>query len=100
MAGGHGDAKDVDAEKAELFAGFRDTVQERAGTTYPVFEPVKYTQQVVAGMIFHIKYKVGDDAYVHVRVFKPLPHTGEPAQCQALAGGKTLADPIEVLEAA
>ena len=46
-----------------------------------MFEPVGYTTQVVAGTNFRVKYKVGDNDYVHAQVFVPLPHTGAPPEC-------------------
>ncbi len=50
-------------------------MQAKAGQEFEQFEAVLYTQQVVAGMNFNVKYKVGEDRYVHARVFQPLPHT-------------------------
>ena len=44
-------------------------MQEKSGQEFEQFEAVLFTQQVVAGMIFHVKYKVADDRYVHARVF-------------------------------
>jgi len=50
---------------------------------------VHFTSQVVAGLIYQVKYKVGND-YVHAKIFKPLPHTGQPAQVQIATRGHTV----------
>ena len=97
MAGGHSDARKVDEEHRTKFSGWKGSVEDKAGRTFAIFEPVSYTQQVVAGMIYHVKYKVADGEWIHARVYQPLPHTGEPAQCQVVAGGKGETDPIEIL---
>ena len=88
MVGGHSDVKDVDDEIKETLEAFKAAIEEKAAKTFETFEPVKYTKQVVAGMIYHIKVNVGDE-FIHARVFQPLPHTGEPAQCQAVVSGQT-----------
>ena len=98
MPGGHSESKAVDEEHKAKFSAWRETVQASAGRTFDMFEPHSYTQQVVAGMIYHVKYQVAENEWVHARVFQPLPHTGEPAQCQVVAQGKTAADAIEILE--
>lgn len=37
---------------------------------------VSYKSQVVAGTNYFAKVDIGDGKFVHLRVFKPLPHTG------------------------
>ena len=88
MVGGHSDVKDVDDEIKDTLLAFKASIEEKAATTFETFVPVKYTKQVVAGMIYHIKVNVGNE-FIHARVFQPLPHTGEPAQCQAVLPGQT-----------
>ena len=41
----------------------------------------------MAGNVFHVKYQVGDAEFIHAKVFNPLPHTGAPSECQAIADG-------------
>jgi hypothetical protein len=38
---------------------------------------------------------VGEDENIHVRIFKPLPFTGNPPQLSSLQTGKKLGDTIE-----
>merc|ERR1712086_599373 len=99
LAGGHSDEKEMDEEKTTLFTSddFKNAVSEKAGQQFATFEPVKYKQQVVAGMIFHIKYKVDGDKFIHVKVYKGLPHMGNVVECQELAADQTADSPIENL---
>ena len=73
MMGGHSDVKDVDDEIKDTLVAFKASIEEKAATTFETFVPVKYTKQVVAGMIYHIKVNVGNE-FIHARVFQPLPH--------------------------
>ena len=97
MAGGHSEAMDVNDEFRPTLEGFKSCVEAKAGTTFDCFEPCKFTKQVVAGMVFHVKYKVGDGQYVHAKVYMPLPHTQQPPECQACATGKTEGDALEIM---
>eukprot|EP00355_Strombidium_rassoulzadegani_P010008 CAMPEP_0168615812 /NCGR_PEP_ID=MMETSP0449_2-20121227/4698_1 /TAXON_ID=1082188 /ORGANISM="Strombidium rassoulzadegani, Strain ras09" /LENGTH=58 /DNA_ID=CAMNT_0008656565 /DNA_START=34 /DNA_END=210 /DNA_ORIENTATION=- len=56
MAGGHSDQKEVTAEVRDELASFKAAVEAKAGKQFATFEPVAYTQQVVAGMIYYVKY--------------------------------------------
>jgi len=88
MLGGHSQLLAVDDEIMATLMEFKPTIEEKAGKTFIMFEPCKYTKQVVAGMIYHVKIYVGTE-HIHVKVFVPLPHTGEPPMCQALVEGQT-----------
>merc|ERR1712147_231763 len=89
LMGGHSNLKEVGEEEKQLFTSWKEIVEASANKTFDTFEPVGYTSQVVAGTVFQIKYKVGDD-YLHAKVFRPLPHTGAPAEVQAVAHGQSL----------
>jgi cystatin-A/B len=58
-----------------ILDGVKGAVEERLGTTLPVFVAHTYSTQVVAGINYLVKVAVGDDKYIHVKVNKPLPHT-------------------------
>eukprot|EP00419_Tripos_fusus_P089966 CAMPEP_0172858904 /NCGR_PEP_ID=MMETSP1075-20121228/68287_1 /TAXON_ID=2916 /ORGANISM="Ceratium fusus, Strain PA161109" /LENGTH=97 /DNA_ID=CAMNT_0013706565 /DNA_START=70 /DNA_END=363 /DNA_ORIENTATION=- len=89
MCGGNSQAEDVNDEKKAQFEGYKEIVEAEAGTTYSEFTAVKYTQQVVAGMNYSIKYHVGDGAHIHAKVYVPLPFTGEPPSVSAIAKDQT-----------
>ena len=57
--------------------------------------------QVVAGTNFLMKIQVSEaaDGFIHAKIFRPLPHTREPAELHEHSDiilGKTLEDPIEI----
>ena len=70
-------------------------VEKALGETYSTFEAVKYTTQVVAGVMYRIKVKVGDDQYLHLRVLKNLPAKGGNFVLRAVDEATyKLADPL------
>jgi hypothetical protein len=58
---------------------------------------VDYRSQVVAGVNYDIRIKVKnqEDGYLHVKVFKPLPHTGLGPEIIQLAIQKTFDSPFD-----
>lgn len=86
--GGHSDYKQPNAEELEFFLLQRAAIEQHAGRTFQDFEVVRFTQQVVAGMIYQVDIKVEGDEHIHVKIFKPLPHTGLPAEVQVVTTGK------------
>ena len=46
-----------------------------------------YKSQVVAGTNFKVKVSVGGEEYIHVSIFEPLPHTGNPCEVQGVTLG-------------
>jgi cystatin-A/B len=92
--GGFGDSHAISGEVAAIAASVRSQIEHQAGTAFAAFEPHSYKSQVVAGMNYVIKIAVGSDEYIHARVFKPLPHTGQPNTLTSLARGKSLHDPL------
>ena len=45
-------------------------------------------------MNYIVKVKIGDEKYVHVKIFKPLPHTGEPPEVSDVIVDQTLESPL------
>jgi len=58
------------------------------------FTPVASKKQVVAGLNYWVKIQTGSESFIHVKIFKPLPHTGAPAEIKEVHGGKTLEDAL------
>ena len=94
MCGGFGNAKDADDKVKALALEMKPQVEKALGETYSTFEAVKYVTQVVAGTNYKIKVKVGDDKYVHIEVFVPLPCNKAPNRLTSQVAGKTLADAL------
>ena len=91
MLGGHSDVKKCadNPEEKELFEGLKGTVEAKTGKAYGSLTAVSYTSQVVAGTIFWVKYLTDGGEYIHVKIFRPLPHTGNPCEAQEVHEGQT-----------
>ena len=74
MVGGPTEEKDADENVKKLAEDLKKQVEENRNTTFTTFEAVKFTTQVVNGVMYKIKVKVGDDQYIHLRALKNLPH--------------------------
>ena len=95
MVGGPAEERDATDEVKKIANDLKKKVEEKRNTTFSTFEAVKYTTQVVAGVMYRIKVKVGDDQYLHLRVLKNLPNKGGNFLLRAVEEGTfKLADPL------
>ena len=76
MVGGPSEEKDADDEVKKLVSDLKAKVEEKRNEKFDTFEAVKFTTQVVAGVMYKVKVKVGDDKYLHLRALKNLPNKG------------------------
>ncbi|XP_048868090.1 cystatin-B-like [Brienomyrus brachyistius] len=67
----------------------------KAGRNFDVFTATSFKTQVVAGTNFFIKIHVGGHDYVHLRVYRTLPHAGLKLELHSLQAAKTVGDSIE-----
>ena len=71
-------------------------LKQKKNTKYTTFEAVKFTTQVVNGVIYRIKVKVGEDEYIHLKAIKNLPAQGGKVVLRNVSEGTfKLADPIK-----
>ncbi|OWF48255.1 cystatin-B-like [Mizuhopecten yessoensis] len=94
MVGGQSEVKSADEETQNIADQIRGEVQTKIGKVFPQFKVVQYKTQMVAGVNYFMKIAVEDDKYIHIRVFKPLPHTGEEPSLISFQEEKTQDDPI------
>ncbi|XP_007112234.1 cystatin-A [Physeter macrocephalus] len=73
ISGGLTEAQPATPEIQEMANTIKPQLEEKTNETYEEFEAVEYKTQVVAGMNYYIKIQVGNDHYIHVKVFKSLP---------------------------
>ena len=74
----------------------KSAVEAETNQSYTTFEAVKYTSQVVAGTNYIVKFRVGADEYIHVKIFVPLPVENLPNQVTGVqTDGVTETSPIE-----
>lgn len=76
LAGGWNDQSELSEEQFTLVVSLKEAVETSVGQAFEHFAPIKIRQQVVAGMNYWVKVQVGEAAYIHVKIFRPLPHTG------------------------
>ena len=95
MVGGPTEEKDADEDVKKLTAELKKQVEENRNATFTTFDAVKFTTQVVNGVMYKIKVKVGDDQYIHLRALKNLPHKGGNVVLKNVEEGTfKLADPL------
>mmetsp|Transcript_678 Transcript_678/g.2283 ORF Transcript_678/g.2283 Transcript_678/m.2283 type:complete len:88 (+) Transcript_678:176-439(+) len=85
LMGGFGDDKPIDDDVKALVEALKAEILAAAGAAETdALEALSYTSQVVAGTNFRVKLKVGGKE-VTAQIFRPLPHTGEPASLKECA---------------
>ena len=94
MCGGFTNSRPADDNVKAIALEMKPKVEEALGTTYTQFEAVSFTTQVVAGTNYKIKVKVGDEKYVHIKVFVPLPCNSTEKKLMSQESGKTLNDAL------
>ncbi|XP_073526971.1 cystatin-B-like [Phyllobates terribilis] len=94
LCGGLGSVKPATEEVQGLCDQVKAEVEEKHGKKYPTFVAVEYKTQLVAGTNFFVKVLTGDEEYIHLRLYKTLPHAGEKLSLSATQVGKTKADDI------
>nr|XP_020645231.1 cystatin-B-like [Pogona vitticeps] len=76
--GGTSEAKPATAETQQIAKEVKAQVEEKEGKAFDVFDAVEFKTQVVAGTNYFIKVHVGNEEYLHLRVFESLPHENKP----------------------
>ena len=94
ICGGYSQAQSPDEDIKSLVAQVKHEAETKLGKTFNVFEAVSYTYQVVCGMNYSVKVKVGENEYIHVTIFRALPCYGGNVELTEVQGGKTLADAL------
>lgn len=79
MCGGHTAPREVTAEEVAHANNHRADAEAQHGA-FTVWEVRSVTSQVVAGTNLTFLIAVGREKDLTLRVFIPLPHTGNPTQ--------------------
>ncbi|XP_074665742.1 cystatin-B-like [Strix aluco] len=69
-------------------------LEAKEGKTFDVFTAVEFKTQVVAGTNYFIKVHVGNDEFMHLRVFRSLPHENQPLSLHSYQSSKTKHDEL------
>ncbi|KAM8820599.1 cystatin-B-like [Eudromia elegans] len=94
MPGGLSDTTPATPEVQHIADQVKPQLEEKEGKTFDVFTAVEYKSQVVAGTNFFIKVHVGNDEFVHLRVFRSLPHENRPLSLHSYQKSKTKHDEL------
>ena len=95
VVGGPSEEKEANDEVKKMVEELKANVEEKKNTKYSTFEAVKFTTQVVNGVMYRIKVKVGENEYIHIKALKNLPAQGGKVVLRNVADGTfKLGDPI------
>ena len=94
MTGAPSKPKDPTEEIKKIVEEIKPKIEAEMNATYSIFEPVCFTSQVVAGTNYKIKVKVGDNKYLHIKVFRALPCNGGELRPTIIPGEFKLEDKL------
>ena len=79
ICGGHSAIRKANADETAIFQALKGECEAITGQNYDEFDVVGVTSQIVAGTNYWVKLQT-DKGFVNMKVFRPLPHTGESAR--------------------
>lgn len=94
ICGGFNAESGLEEDEFAMVCSLQDAVVAQLGAAVTHFTPVAVRKQVVAGTNYWVKVQVGESNFIHVKIFKPLPYTNQPAEVKEVHSGKTHADPL------
>ncbi|XP_070453582.1 cystatin-B [Equus przewalskii] len=94
MCGAPSVTQPATAETQAIADQVKSQLEEKENKKFPIFKAVEFRSQVVAGTNHFIKVQVGDDDFVHIRVFKSLPHENKPLALSSYQTNKARHDEL------
>uniref|UniRef100_A0A8D2JST9 Cystatin-B n=1 Tax=Sciurus vulgaris TaxID=55149 RepID=A0A8D2JST9_SCIVU len=94
MCGAPSATQPATAETQDIADQVKSQLEEKENQKFPVFKAVSYKSQVVAGTNYFIKVDVGSENFVHLRVFRSLPHENKPLTLSAYQTNKAKHDEL------
>ena len=101
MPGGCSARRNIDDEVKAIAHSFKDDAQRLAqakglNAVFAMFEPLHFKRQVVAGTNLFVSVKTDDAGNaIHLRIFRPLPHTGKAPELVGVSVGHNINDEVE-----
>ncbi|XP_056415953.1 cystatin-A-like [Hyla sarda] len=94
LPGGVGPEEAANPDIQSVCDAVKPDFLKRSAVNATKFKAVKYKSQTVAGYNYFIKVWLGGTQYCHLRIYKPLPHTGGKPRLDSYQMGKTEHDAI------
>uniref|UniRef100_A0A8D0BY91 Cystatin B n=1 Tax=Salvator merianae TaxID=96440 RepID=A0A8D0BY91_SALMN len=94
MCGGSSESKPATAETQQIVQEIKPQVEEKEGRQFEVFEAVEFKTQMVAGINYFIKVHAGNNEFLHLRVFRSLPHEKKPLALASYQSKKAKQDEL------
>ncbi|XP_012372309.1 cystatin-B-like [Octodon degus] len=94
MCGAPSTTQPVTVEMQELMGAVRAQLEEKENQKYSVFKAMSFRSQPVAGINYFIKVDTGDENFLHLWVFKSLPHENKPLMLAAYQTNKSRHDEL------
>ncbi|XP_027586091.1 cystatin-B-like [Pipra filicauda] len=94
LCGGVSAVRPATDETQQIVREVKSQLEEKEGKTFDVFTAVEFKTQMVAGINYFIKVHVGNDEFMHLRVFKSLPQENKPLSLDGYQGSKTKHDEL------
>ncbi|KAK2870048.1 hypothetical protein Q8A67_024440 [Cirrhinus molitorella] len=95
ICGGISEAKDANEKVQKLCDEMKSHAEDKAGCKFDVFTAKSFKEQVVSGRNDFVKVHVGEDKYIHLRIYKKLPCYGGTLELSGMQESKAQHDPIE-----
>ncbi|XP_053513797.1 cystatin-B-like [Artibeus jamaicensis] len=95
VLGGCSETEPATAEIQAIADQVKSQLEEKENKKYTMFKAVEYQSQVVAGTNYFIKVQVGNNDFVHLRVYESLPHANKPLALHDYQTNKTRDDKLE-----
>uniref|UniRef100_A0A8C9X9G2 Cystatin-B n=1 Tax=Sander lucioperca TaxID=283035 RepID=A0A8C9X9G2_SANLU len=86
---------DATEETQDLCDQVKQQVEKKTGVNYVEYKAVKYRSEVVAGTNFLIKVHVGGANYIHLEIFRGLPHNGGKVSLTKVKDHQTKDSPLQ-----
>jgi len=93
MCGGIGSSNSADAEVQQIIESVKEQLISKTNQSIDFYTAVSYSTQVVAGTNFFVKVKIGDNKYIHMRIFRSL-HPSEDLELHGIQENKTETDDL------
>ncbi|XP_036610411.1 cystatin-B-like [Trichosurus vulpecula] len=94
MCGGVLATQPATAETQQMAEEVKAQLEKKENRKFPVFKTVEFKSQVVAGMNYFIKVHVGEEEFIHIQVFRSLPHENKPLALHGYQTNKTKNDEL------